>query len=175
MSALDKGRFLAAVRLGHMDICGVDLAEVLGPQVRNLASCIKAAIDFVSPESFEHVLGLTQERRMLTLQEAIVKPEEALVPPAERRHADKLQVTPSCLSPHCRVPVHAPSTAPCCPERGRPISWKTAALPRLCLCELEKSLVYLLWPVCTAVDSSSHVLRSQCLKGWPITMRHKDS
>ncbi len=37
-------------------------------QVRNLASCIKTAIDFVSPESFKHVLELTQERRELTLQ-----------------------------------------------------------------------------------------------------------
>ena len=62
--------------------------------MRNLASCIKAAIDFVSPESFQHVLELTQERRMLTLQEAILKPEEAKVAPAERRHADKLQVNP---------------------------------------------------------------------------------
>ena len=66
-------------------------------QVRNLASCIKAAIDFVSPESFKHVLYLTQERRELTLQEAIVKPEEAEVSPTERRHADKLQVAPSRL------------------------------------------------------------------------------
>ena len=64
-------------------------------QVRNLASCIKAAIDFVSPESFQHVLDLTQERRMLTLQEAIIKPEEAEVAPTERRHADKLQALPS--------------------------------------------------------------------------------
>ena len=61
-------------------------------QVRNLASCIKTAIDFVSPESFEHVLGLTQERRALTLQEAEKKPDEADRDITERIHADKLQV-----------------------------------------------------------------------------------
>lgn len=84
--------------------------------MRNLASCIKAAIDFVSPESFKQVLDLTQERRMLTLQEAIVKPEEAEVPPTERRHADKLQVPPSRLpqaqshkcSYHCILPPQLP-------------------------------------------------------------------
>ena len=63
-------------------------------QVRNLASCIKTAIDFVSPESFKHVLELTQERRELTLQEAEKKPAEADKEITERIHADKLQVRP---------------------------------------------------------------------------------
>jgi hypothetical protein len=61
-------------------------------QVRNLASCIKTAIDFVSPESFQHVLGLTQERRALTLQEPEKKPEDADRDITERIHSDKLQV-----------------------------------------------------------------------------------
>ena len=72
-------------------------------QVRNLKSCIKAAIDFVSPESFEHVLELTQERRWLTLREAREKPEEAAAPPQQRRHGDKLQVG---------NPLHGPPLLP---------------------------------------------------------------
>ena len=70
-------------------------------QVRNLKSCIKAAIDFVSPESFEHVLELTQERRWLTLREAREKPEEAAAPPQQRHHGDKLQVGDPCMASLC--------------------------------------------------------------------------
>ena len=76
-------------------------------QVRNLKSCIKVAIDFVSPESFEHVLELTQERRWLTLREAREKPEEAAAPPQQRRHGDKLQVEDPCTASVCCPGLHA--------------------------------------------------------------------
>ena len=65
-------------------------------QVRNLRSCIKVAIDFVSPESAQQCLELTQERRELTLRESalpLANGEEPLPEdPADRRHSDKLQV-----------------------------------------------------------------------------------
>ncbi len=69
-------------------------------QVRNLRSCIKVAIDFVSPESVAECLQLTQERRVLTLREsAAVAANGGLADdgeplpedPAGRRHSDKLQ------------------------------------------------------------------------------------
>ena len=55
----------------------------------------------MSPESFEHVLELTQERRWLTLREAREKPQEAAVPPQQRRHGDKLQVGDPCMASLC--------------------------------------------------------------------------
>ena len=73
-------------------------------QVRNLASCIKAAIDFVSPESFEHVLGLTQERRMLTMQEIQINPNKHIT---NRTHADKLQVPPASALCRSTASSHA--------------------------------------------------------------------
>ncbi|BDA43691.1 probable lysine-specific demethylase 3B at C-terminar half [Coccomyxa sp. Obi] len=61
-------------------------------QVRNLKSCIKVAIDFVSPESAAQCLELTHERRVLTLRENEMAAEgEELGAPADRRHTDKLQ------------------------------------------------------------------------------------
>ncbi len=61
-------------------------------QVRNLKSCIKVAIDFVSPESAAQCLELTHERRALTLREnAMAAQGEELDAPADRRHTDKLQ------------------------------------------------------------------------------------
>ena len=70
------------------------------PQVRNLRACIKAAIDFVSPESAGVCLELGQERRVLTLAEnaAADAPDHAGPAPERRRHADKLQVVTSFLS-----------------------------------------------------------------------------
>jgi lysine-specific demethylase 3 len=67
-----------------------------GWQVRNLRSCIKVAIDFVSPESAHQCLELTQERRLLTLRETArareADAEDALpADPANRQHSDKLQ------------------------------------------------------------------------------------
>ena len=38
-------------------------------QVRNLRSCIKVALDFVSPESLEQLEQLARDRRVLALQE----------------------------------------------------------------------------------------------------------
>ncbi|EIE19371.1 hypothetical protein COCSUDRAFT_58660 [Coccomyxa subellipsoidea C-169] len=62
-------------------------------QVRNLKSCIKVAIDFVSPESASQCLELTQERRQLTLRENQLLSAAGQEPdaPIDRRHSDKLQ------------------------------------------------------------------------------------
>ncbi len=68
-----------------------------GAQVRNLKSCIKVAIDFVSPESAAQCLELMQERRQLTLRENKDGEEEPEAP-EDRRHCDKLQV---CPVPQC--------------------------------------------------------------------------
>ena len=38
-------------------------------QVRNLRSCIKVALDFVSPESLSQLEQLARDRRALALQE----------------------------------------------------------------------------------------------------------
>ncbi len=60
--------------------------------MRNLKSCIKVAIDFVSPESAAQCLELTHERRLLTLRENEMAAEgEELGAPEGRRHTDKLQ------------------------------------------------------------------------------------
>ncbi len=66
----------------------------VGAQVRNLKSCIKVAIDFVSPESASQCLELTQERRQLTLRENQLLSAAGQEPdaPIDRRHSDKLQV-----------------------------------------------------------------------------------
>lgn len=62
-------------------------------QVRNLKSCIKVAIDFVSPESAAPCLELTRERRDLTLREneLAAAAGEAPGPAIDRNHMDKLQ------------------------------------------------------------------------------------
>ncbi|CAL8466277.1 g5813 [Coccomyxa elongata] len=62
-------------------------------QVRNLKSCIKVAIDFVSPESAAPCLELTRERRDLTLREneLAAATGEAPGPAIDRNHMDKLQ------------------------------------------------------------------------------------
>ncbi|BDA51374.1 probable lysine-specific demethylase 3A at C-terminar half [Coccomyxa sp. Obi] len=62
-------------------------------QVRNLKSCIKVAIDFVSPESAAQCLELTRERRNLTLREneLAAAAGEAPGPAIDRNHMDKLQ------------------------------------------------------------------------------------
>ncbi|CAL8468356.1 g7896 [Coccomyxa elongata] len=60
-------------------------------QVRNLKSCIKVAIDFVSPESAAQCLELTHERRALTLRENAMAAQGEELGAADRRHTDKLQ------------------------------------------------------------------------------------
>lgn len=61
-------------------------------QVRNLRSCTKIAVDFVSPESAEQCLQLREEIRKLSMKEV---PEEELgeeEDPGKRHFNDKLQV-----------------------------------------------------------------------------------
>ena len=62
-------------------------------QVRNLKSCIKVAIDFVSPESAAQCLELTQERRKLTLRENELLAAAGQYPgdATARDHSDILQ------------------------------------------------------------------------------------
>ena len=62
-------------------------------QVRNLRSCIKVAMDFVSPESAPQCLALMRERRQLAQAEmaAAGAGGSAGVDAADWRHADKLQ------------------------------------------------------------------------------------
>lgn len=57
-------------------------------QVRNLCGCIKIAIDFVAPESLGQCLRLTEERRLLNLEDCAHGAKES---PVEGTHADKLQ------------------------------------------------------------------------------------
>ena len=63
-------------------------------QVRNLRSCIKIALDFVSPESVPHCLAQREERRVLAMEEVnerggALDSNEVI----EQRHFhDKLQV-----------------------------------------------------------------------------------
>lgn len=66
---------------------------VVAAQVRNLRSCIKVAIDFVSPESAQQCLELTAERRVLALVEARAAEARGEQPeaPVDCRHSDKLQ------------------------------------------------------------------------------------
>lgn len=75
-------------------------ASTQHPQVRNLRPCIKAAVDFVSPESISQVLSRAARLRALGLAaRSAAQPaapggeeeDEAAAHPADRRHADKLQ------------------------------------------------------------------------------------
>ena len=59
-----------------------------GAQVRNLCGCIKIAIDFVAPESVGQCLRLTEERRLLNMEDCANNPGEEA---ASATHADKLQ------------------------------------------------------------------------------------
>jgi lysine-specific demethylase 3 len=70
-------------------------------QVRNLRSCIKIALDFVSPESLHECLKQREEMRQLSLRE---RPELKADEVVELRHfQDKLQVA--------NMAIHALSTA----------------------------------------------------------------
>ena len=51
-------------------VCAAFAEHVALRQVRNLRSCIKVALDFVSPESLPQLEHLAGDRRALALQEA---------------------------------------------------------------------------------------------------------
>ncbi len=73
---------------------GVVIPAACAHQVRNLRSCIKIALDFVSPESVPHCLAQREERRVLAMEEVnerggALDSNEVI----EQRHFhDKLQV-----------------------------------------------------------------------------------
>ena len=58
-------------------------------QVRNLCGCIKIAIDFVAPESVGQCLRLTEERRLLNIEDCSKGGRRES--PVNATHADKLQ------------------------------------------------------------------------------------
>jgi [histone H3]-dimethyl-L-lysine9 demethylase len=68
---------------------GVLIPAACGHQVRNLRSCIKVALDFVSPQSVRECLGLRSEFRALAIKEKPAVEED----PADRHFHDKLQVS----------------------------------------------------------------------------------
>lgn len=49
-------------------------------QVRNLRSCIKVAVDFVSPDSLAQLAQLATQKRLIALQESGA-PEDKCAPP----------------------------------------------------------------------------------------------
>jgi hypothetical protein len=73
---------------------GVVIPAACAHQVRNLRSCIKIALDFVSPESVPHCLAQREERRVLAMQEVKERGQkyDASEVIEERHFHDKLQV-----------------------------------------------------------------------------------
>lgn len=55
-------------------------------QVRNLRSCIKVAVDFVSPDSLDYLAQLAAEKRLIALKERGA-PEEKCGPAFEPARA----------------------------------------------------------------------------------------
>lgn len=53
------------------------------PQVRNLRSCVKVAVDFVSPESIGECLAMAHQLRRC--------PQDLKLPAQDRFYAEKLQ------------------------------------------------------------------------------------
>ena len=71
-------------------------------QVRNLASCVKVAVDFVLPESLDQAFKFAEEFRFMAKDEAwepVSGGELEFVQPSDRLHTDKLQAELSmCLA-----------------------------------------------------------------------------
>ena len=72
-------------------------------QVRNLASCVKVAVDFVLPESLDQAFKFAQDFGNMGKDEAweidTATGERVYVDPVNRQHADKLQAELSmCLA-----------------------------------------------------------------------------
>jgi hypothetical protein len=78
-------------------------------QVRNLASCVKVAVDFVLPESLDQAFKFAQEFCTMGKKEAwedTPEGERVYVQPADRQHTDKLQAELSmCLAAKHAVQV----------------------------------------------------------------------
>ena len=71
-------------------------------QVRNLASCVKVAVDFVLPESLDQAFKFAEEFCVMGKEEAweeTAEGEHVYVQPSDRQHTDKLQAELSmCLA-----------------------------------------------------------------------------
>ena len=71
-------------------------------QVRNLASCVKVAVDFVLPESLDQAFKFAEEFRNMGKDEAWEPTSDGdwmYVQPSDRTHTDKLQAELSmCLA-----------------------------------------------------------------------------
>jgi hypothetical protein len=95
-------------------------------QVRNLASCVKVAVDFVLPESLDQAFKFAEEFCTMGKVEAwenTSEGERVYIQPADRQHTDKLQAELSmCLAAKHAVQVLAGTAT------GQIIS------PSCCLC-----------------------------------------
>ncbi|KAA6427483.1 MAG: hypothetical protein FRX49_02146 [Trebouxia sp. A1-2] len=84
-------------------------------QVRNLASCVKVAVDFVLPESLDQAFKFAEEFCTMGKQEAWEATPEGecvYIQPADRQHTDKLQAELSmCLAAKHAVQVLAGTAA----------------------------------------------------------------
>ncbi len=93
-------------------------------QVRNLASCVKVAVDFVLPESLDQAFKFAEEFCTMGKEEAwedTPEGERVYIQPADRQHTDKLQAELSmCLAAKHAVQVLAGTATghsfspPCC-------------------------------------------------------------
>ena len=91
-------------------MCDQGLSQCHVRQVRNLASCVKVAVDFVLPESLDQAFKFAQDFGDMGKEEAWeVDPssgEQVYVDPVNRQHADKLQAELSmCLAAKHAVEV----------------------------------------------------------------------
>ena len=104
---------------------------VVALQVRNLASCVKVAMDFVLPESLDQAFKFAKDFANMGKSEAWENDpssgERVYVDPVNRQHADKLQAELSmCLAVKHAVEllngkpqgVHAPSGSHLLPVKG---------------------------------------------------------
>lgn len=89
-------------------------------QVRNLASCVKVAVDFVLPESLDQAFKFAEEFRTMGKDEAWEPTSEgdwSYVQPSDRTHTDKLQAELSM----CLAAKHAVETLSSQPaEQAKP-------------------------------------------------------
>lgn len=79
------------------------LIWVVPLQVRNLASCVKVAVDFVLPESLDQAFKFAKDFGSMAKSEAWETDpssgERVYIDPVDRQHADKLQAELSmCLA-----------------------------------------------------------------------------
>jgi lysine-specific demethylase 3 len=71
---------------------GVLIPAAVAHQVRNVRSCIKTALDYVSPESVGECMKLREEIRRLAIIETEAEDAAAEADVGDRHYQDKLQV-----------------------------------------------------------------------------------